>query len=134
MQNPNESFMNDFLTPLDSNPADWDLRLIYSDYLEENEDLDFANTQRWMVMEKRHPMSTMDSYPYWYWGRWVDLSKRGYSGYGGQGACRLYNMIFAELEIEVKFDIGWSSNWKLYSGRDIAERVLCKALLKIGSI
>jgi len=45
---------------LDDNPANWELRLIYSDYLEENNLEDLALAQRWMVKNKKHPIEHND--------------------------------------------------------------------------
>jgi uncharacterized protein (TIGR02996 family) len=40
---------------LDEWPDDWELRSVYSDWLEENGRLPEAEAQRWMSQNKRHP-------------------------------------------------------------------------------
>lgn len=43
----------DFESQLDANPTDWTLRLVYSDWLEEHGDIEFAKAQRWMAKHKK---------------------------------------------------------------------------------
>lgn len=40
---------------LSQNPADWELRLVYSDWLEENGDQVAAEGQRWQAANQKHP-------------------------------------------------------------------------------
>ncbi len=53
----NEDFMqyNDWMTLLDANPQDWDLRLIYADWCEENDYNNIAILQRWLSQNRKCP-------------------------------------------------------------------------------
>lgn len=41
---------------LAANPADWDLRLRYADWLEEWAEVRYAHAQRWLARKQRHPV------------------------------------------------------------------------------
>lgn len=46
--------MNHFESRLDENPADWDTRRVYADWLEERGDDRLAAAQRWMAANEKH--------------------------------------------------------------------------------
>ena len=52
-----------FEQQLDLNPANFQLRAIYADWLEEQGDEAAAYCQRWMVKYKKRPLSIVD----WWW-------------------------------------------------------------------
>ena len=54
---------DDFEHKLDNNPEDWELRLIYADWLEEQGD-NFAETQRWMA---EHQKCAFQNKTVWHW-------------------------------------------------------------------
>ena len=45
----------DWEAQLDKSPDDWDLRLVYADWLEEEGLQDLAGAQRWLAREQKHP-------------------------------------------------------------------------------
>ncbi len=55
-----------FETALDDNPSDWDTRLVYADWLEENGFADYACAQRWMGRKKRRPVLGTGSWNWWW--------------------------------------------------------------------
>lgn len=54
----------DFIEALDKNPIDFELRNIYADFLEENGDKEFSDTQRWLVENKVAPLFVDKNHPY----------------------------------------------------------------------
>ena len=70
--------MNDvgFHEKLDQRPDDWDLRLIYADWLEQQERPEEAFTQRWMAKYKKAPWFHGESHPTPYgWVQGTDTMK-----------------------------------------------------------
>lgn len=69
---------NDFHAHLDAHPDDWEYRLVYADWLEEQGD-PFCETQRWMVANGKCPVSKPSGVTYtpqgamasnWHHGVW----------------------------------------------------------------
>jgi uncharacterized protein (TIGR02996 family) len=49
------SLQIDFQTHLEQSPDDWEMRLVYADWLEERGESIQANGQRWQVEHKKYP-------------------------------------------------------------------------------
>ena len=47
--------LSDWYALIEANPADWDQRLVFSDWLAEQGENVLANGQRWQVERKKHP-------------------------------------------------------------------------------
>jgi uncharacterized protein (TIGR02996 family) len=58
-----------FIDALNENPYDWDTRLVYADWLEENGDIVLAQGQRWMAQHKKAPRETYFKSGEWTWER-----------------------------------------------------------------
>ncbi len=120
---------DDFEKLLDETPDDWDLRLVYSDWLEEHGDELLACAQRWLVRHKKHPKSLLPEHK---WredkvlttGFVSDVYQRSYGKFGYYFRTAVPYPIFATL-------LGCATqhgDWKGYPDRRKAELALSLAL------
>lgn len=61
----------EFESHLDAHPDDWEYRLVYADWLEEQGD-PFCETQRWQVANKRRPLLFLDGEWTWAAGKSIN--------------------------------------------------------------
>ncbi len=61
--------MDPFIAALDENPEDWNLRLVYADWLDDHGDHQFASAQRWMANHQKRAWKPVLTKNTWTWGR-----------------------------------------------------------------
>lgn len=71
---PPVSLEDSFRAQLDAEPCDWATRLVYADFLEDQDRNDEALFQRWLVENKKAPTinTLVDKVPCWDW--WEDFT------------------------------------------------------------
>ena len=127
----------DFESQLDKDPANWDLRLIYSDYLEEKGNISLAQAQRWMASEKKHStfctMHDLVNTPpriKWIWGD-IDAIEPKTGILEKYQISMIPEEVFTLLEETSDTRLHPPLFWKYYYTRVEAERVLGNALVKL---
>lgn len=55
----------DWYTLIEANPADWDQRLVFSDWLAEQGENVLANGQRWQAQKRKYPCFYLRQSNYW---------------------------------------------------------------------
>lgn len=98
---------------LDENPADWETRLIYADWLESEGD-DFCECQRWMAENQKCPLNAAGQY------RWQYSAGQ----HGLRNTKLLHYTVGTELYVEMV---------KYHPTRQAAERWLHEQLTKQAS-
>lgn len=116
-----------FERALDEKPDDWELRLVYADFLDDNDDPAFAACQRWMSGNKAIPSR---------FKRYKKIKKKEWAWWSEDSH-------MTGKEIDIIPDLVWVSleefhyqgyAVKTYDSKIKAERALCAALIKEGII
>jgi len=112
----------DFWRALEADPADWDLRLVFADWLEDHGEEVLAAGQRWQAHARQKPDPNFGSY--WSWFR-LDEEESKRLRY------HLDPDLFAFLEGEDLTHGGrYSTEWKDYSSMREADQALARALTR----
>jgi uncharacterized protein (TIGR02996 family) len=118
----------DFEAQLDANDRDWELRMVYADWLEERGDQELARAQRWMVKHGCYPYGDMQI------KCWANFS------IGPGDRSKLPNHVWeavrqqgGHVEREGVVD-SIEGSYRYYGTRRQCERVLANALATLGDI
>jgi uncharacterized protein (TIGR02996 family) len=107
-----------FEKALDENPQDFELRAVFSDWLEENKKDDAAKCQRWMIEYWRYPWKKIYSQTLiWQWYFWDFRPRSHYS---------------IPEYLSIKMTANKCGPFRYYHTRKSAELDLQRALKEIG--
>lgn len=109
---------------LDHEPDNWPVRLAYSDLLEQQERMQEAQAQRWMVEHKRHPANKGGVVLVWHW--WPENREEYSRMFGYPAECLLPDDLYYPAMHEPVFGV--------FTRRKAAERLLLLVLLKKGVV
>lgn len=130
-----------FYDALIKKPNDWDLRLVFADFLEEQDLALLVEAQRWMVSNQKHAVCIVIKplQDCWIWGQASVISSNMSIGYPYR-PCLLDDPLFKKIvrrpDIAVQ-NHDFTPNWKAFNksrtkcGLFYAETALANALQKL---
>lgn len=132
---------DDWENVLDANPTDWKTRLVYSDWLEENDNYRLAKAQRWLVAKQKTPGPGCVQESEWFEASWFTEYKAGQRwSFPDRNLNRvnpqwcLNHSLFVQLEGYFTTKYGnrrsdFHNDWgRCYGGRRYAEEALSNIL------
>jgi uncharacterized protein (TIGR02996 family) len=118
----------DFEAQLDANDQDWELRMVYADWLDEQGDSELARAQRWMVKHGCYPYGPNRV------KCWANFSVNS-----NEDRSKLPDPVWAVVREfkgmgSIQISPYGDREYRYYGPRRVCERVLAKALAQMGVV